>query len=63
MKGKTGITGLTMSGSGKSSGVIRVACSGRLIVQDGISNAVVFAAPTDLYKPLSAKLNLAVLGV
>ena len=51
LKGKTGITGLTMSGSGKSSGVIRVACSGRLIVQDGISNAVVFAAPTDLYKP------------
>ena len=51
MKGKTDITGLTMSGSGKFSGVIRVACSGRLIVQGGISNTVVFAAPTDSYKP------------
>jgi len=36
-----------MSGSGKSSGVIGVACSGRWVVQDGISNTVVFAAPTD----------------
>jgi hypothetical protein len=45
--GKTDITCLTMSGSGKFSGVIGIACSGRLIVQDGRSTTVVFAAPTD----------------
>jgi len=60
--GKTDITCLTMSGSGKSSGVIGIACSGRLIVQDGRSTTVVFAAPTDLYKR-RVKLNLAVLEI
>ena len=63
MKGKTAITCLiTMSGIGEFFGVIRVACSGRLIVQDGRSNMVVLAALTDSYKR-RVKLNLAVLDV
>ena len=53
---------LTMSGTGKFFGVIRVACSGRLIVQGGRSNIVVFTAQTDSYKR-RVKLNLAVLEV
>ncbi len=51
-----------MSGTGKFFGVVRVACSGRMIVQDGRSNVEVFAAPTDLYKR-RVKLNLVVLEV
>ena len=51
-----------MSRTGKFFGVIRVACSGRLIVQGGRSNRVVFAALTDSYKR-RVKLNLAVLEV
>ena len=41
LKGKTDTAWLTMSVSGRSSGVIRVACSGRHVVQDGRSNRVV----------------------
>ena len=51
-----------MSGTGRFFGVIRVACSGRLIVQGGRSNTVVYAALTDSYKR-RAKLKLAVLEV
>ena len=51
-----------MSKTGEFFGVIGVACSGRLIVQDGRSNTVVFAALTDSYKR-RVKLNLAVLEV
>ena len=50
LKGKTDTARLTMSVSGRSSGVIRVACSGRHVVQDGRSNTVVIAAPTGFYK-------------
>ena len=35
LRGKTDITGLTMSVSGKSTGFIGVACSGSLVGQDG----------------------------